>query len=73
MNVGLMRAEISKVYNNNEWKARVTMMSDSQIIAVYNKFLKNDRFKSPTSKAPEVRVEARQLTFDDIPRGGMFK
>lgn len=68
MNIELMRSEISKVYPGSCWKTKVKMMSEAQVIAIYHNFLRNKKFKSS-----EIRCKHKQLTFDDILRGGQLK
>lgn len=53
MKVELMRSEIIKVYPGDAWKKRVMKMHDSQVIAIYNSFLKNDRFNKSVITMPK--------------------
>ena len=38
-----MRIEISNVYPNTTWENKVKRMADNQVIAIYNKFLKDGK------------------------------
>jgi hypothetical protein len=43
MSIEQMRAEVIKLYPGNGWKTRVLNMSEAQIIAIYNRQIKNRR------------------------------
>ncbi|MBQ8356209.1 MAG: hypothetical protein IJX39_00210 [Clostridia bacterium] len=45
MTVEQMRAELSKVYTGEGWRKKVAHMHDNQIIAIYRKFLEENRLK----------------------------
>lgn len=45
MSVEQMRAAISKAYDGQNWKDKVTHMSDDQVLAVYYRFLNNGNLK----------------------------
>lgn len=68
MTVAQMREHISKVYDGPGWKERVYYhMPDSQVIAIYNNFLKRDIFRKRKSKTRSRESEYRQLNlFDDF-------
>lgn len=40
-----MRDVVSKVYEGQKWKTKVAAMPDSQIIAVYYRFMKEKKIK----------------------------
>ena len=45
MTVEQMRAELSRVYAGERWRKKVALMHDNQVIAVYRKFLEENRLK----------------------------
>ena len=69
MNVETMRSEIAKVYPGDRWKYKVKAMPEYQVIAVYHDFQKTGRFEHKVIKKQTGPVY-KQLTFDDILRGG---
>lgn len=67
MTIEQMRKNISRVYSGVGWKTKVDRMEDSQVLAVYYSFLKNNRFQEKKKIHPDARgLLPRQLTFDDI-------
>lgn len=44
MSVTQMRDAITRVYSGPKWKRKVANMDDSQVIAIYNKFLREGKF-----------------------------
>lgn len=45
MSVEQMRESILKAYSTDSWKAKVKKMEESQVIAIYYKFLREGRIK----------------------------
>lgn len=43
MSSELMRKAITQVYPGDSWKRKVKSMSDSQVLAIYTKFLHSGR------------------------------
>ena len=43
MSIEQMRVAISKVYPGEKWYQKVYKMSDSQVLAIYHKFLNDKR------------------------------
>jgi len=41
----IMRSEILQVYTSKSWKAKVKVMSDAQVLAIYTNFVKTGRIK----------------------------
>ena len=68
MNVETMRSEIAKVYTGNGWKKKVKNMPENQVVAVYLNFKKTGMFD--IQRKLENENIGKQLTFDDILRGG---
>ena len=68
MQIETMRREISNVYSGKKWKKRVKQMPENQVLAVYNTFVRTDRFKKQKEKEKEKKKEPeyKQLTFEDI-------
>ncbi len=68
MKIEVMRREISNVYSGEKWKKRVKNMPENQVLAVYNSFVKTDRFEKQKEKEKEQKKEPeyKQLTFEDI-------
>lgn len=58
-----MKQEISKVYPNKTWAVRVNNMGPDQVLAVYHKFLKEDRLQG--SKVSRSTKDYYQLTIED--------
>jgi hypothetical protein len=46
MSIEQMRKAIEKVYSELKWKRKVAVMSDKQIIAVYNRMLRDKELVS---------------------------
>lgn len=42
LDISCMRDAISRAYSGKSWKQKVSKMPDNQIIAVYNRLLKED-------------------------------
>ena len=67
-----MRHEIAKVYKGAGWQKKVKKMNEDQVIAIYYKFLANDKLKAPPKAygfSPAVIIiadEYHQISFDDI-------
>ena len=68
MNVETMRSEIAKVYTGDGWKKKVKNMPENQVVAVYLNFKKTGMFD--IQRKLENENIGKQLTFDDILRGG---
>lgn len=68
-----MRSAISDVYASRKWREEVNLMPDSQVIAVYHSFLERGVFdKGPPKKTqPKKEPTYKQLSFDDILKGGI--
>lgn len=68
MTVAQMRDHIAKVYDGPSWKERVYYhMPDSQVIAIYNNFLKRDIFRKKKLKTSPRESDYKQLNlFDDF-------
>ncbi len=43
MTVDQMRREIILPYNNDTWKAKVSCMSDDQVLAIYTRFVRDKK------------------------------
>ena len=59
-----MRIQISSVYSSHNWKLKVQRMTTDQIIAIYYRFLKENKFvteKPVTIKEPEVQIHQMTL------------
>ena len=60
----VMRRDISKVYDNPTWKAKVKHMPDGQIFAIWNKFCDEGKFKNlkqrKTIHSPEDKIETER-------------
>jgi len=69
MNVETMRREIAGVYSGEKWKKRVKQMPENQVLAVYNTFVRTDRFKKQKEKEEQKPLNHKQLTFADISIG----
>jgi hypothetical protein len=41
--IKFMREHVAKAYSSRNWKAKVSKMSDSQIIAIYTSFVKRKK------------------------------
>jgi hypothetical protein len=48
--ISVMRRDISKVYDNPNWKAKVKRMPDGQVFAIWNKFCDEGKFKKLNSR-----------------------
>ena len=44
--IDVMRRDISKVYDNPTWRAKVKHMPDGQVFAIWNKFCDEGKFKN---------------------------
>lgn len=60
MNVANMRTYVSNAYEGDEWKTKVSKMSDGQVIAIYHSLLGRKK-KHP----PKEKEEYRQMTIFD--------
>lgn len=69
MKIETMRSEISKVYSGTGWAKKVKRMPDSQVLAIYYNFLKNDRFKKKKEKPKSSGKEHVQLCLFDLATG----
>lgn len=49
-NVDVMRRDISTVYDNPTWKAKVKHMPDNQVFAIWNKFCDAGKFNGSDFK-----------------------
>ena len=59
-----MRILISDVYHMPNWREKVAQMSDGQVVAIYYRFLKENKFvteKPVTIKEPEVQIHQMTL------------
>ena len=54
-----MRETISKVYSTKTWPYRVSIMPDSQVIAIYYSFLERGKFDAPEKE------EFHQITLEE--------
>lgn len=45
MSIAIMRAKIEDCYHAEKWRDKVKKMSDNQVVAVYNKFLREGKIK----------------------------
>lgn len=66
MNVEYMRSQISKVYDGPRWKARVNLMPDNQVIAIYYSFLRTGKFDKKEVKKLMSKPEEIQISIWDI-------
>ena len=74
--VQYMRSAISDVYASRRWREEVNLMPDSQVIAVYHSFIERGVFERGIAKkkpqpAPKQEPTYKQLSFDDILKGGI--
>jgi len=63
MTVESMRREIATKYPGEGWKKKVKNMHESQVIAVYHKFLKED--KKPVKAPKGLSPTYTQISIDD--------
>lgn len=57
-----MRIQISDVYNTPTWRNKVDHMTDNQVIAIFHRFLKEDKFiKTKTAKIPGEKFHQMSL------------
>ena len=70
--VQYMRSAISDVYPSRNWREEVNVMPDNRVIAIYYSFLERGVFdKGPPKKLqPKQEPAYKQLSFDDILKGG---
>ena len=66
MKIEVMRREISNVYSGEKWKKRVKNMPENQVLAVYNSFVRTNRFEKQKEIEKKKEPEYKQLTFEDI-------
>lgn len=59
MKIEHMRNMILDAYHSDTWKDKVKNMSNNQVIAIYNSFLKKDKFKG---KKNDNEQEYKQIT-----------
>lgn len=71
--IDYMRSALCDVYNTRKWREAVCNMPDNQVIAIYHSFLNRGMFdKGPPKKLqPKKEPTYKQLSFDDILKGGM--
>lgn len=60
MTINQMRSQISNVYSTKTWPYRVSLMSDSQVIAIYYSFLQRGKFGPP-----EKEEKFHQITLEE--------
>lgn len=56
-----MRETISKVYSTKTWPYRVSLMPDSQVIAIYYSFLERGKLEGMNKKTEEFH----QITLEE--------
>ena len=62
MTTNQMRIQISDVYNTPTWRNKVDHMSDNQVIAIFHRFLKEDKFvTNKTAKIPGEHTHQMSL------------
>lgn len=59
MGIEYMRNMILDVYHSDTWKNKVKNMTNNQVIAIYNSFLKKGKFKG---KKNDNKQEYKQIT-----------
>ena len=66
MSVENMRAAITGAYPGDRWRDRVRGMEDSQVIAIYNHFVRDGVFnRVRVEKSQNTKPEYRQQTLWD--------
>jgi len=65
-----MRDAISRVYSNRTWRLKVRQMPEKQILAVYNSFLKYDKFSHKESIVEKKPVSESYIIQFDIDSEG---
>lgn len=59
MTIQQMRNKIAKVYSTKTWPYRVSIMPDSQVVAIYHSFLERGKFDTPKEE------EFHQITLEE--------
>lgn len=66
MKVSQMRNEVMTAYVGNAWKDKVKKMSDNQIIAIYHKLQRHNRFGATGRHDSEYTTKHEQLRLSII-------
>ena len=67
MTIDQMRTDISKVYESEKWRRKVALMHDSQVFAIYHRFLADGEFdKKKETKSKKTSKDDRPWTVGSV-------
>ena len=67
MKIDQMRGDVSHAYPGEAWKARVSRMSDSQVIAVWHRFSETGKFDETSREMQrQPHFEQMRMSFMEV-------